>query len=61
MTTWDSLPDLLTVGETAKLIRRGYNCVYDLCHVEGFPAVKIGRKWVIVKDKLKNWFDQQAS
>ncbi len=58
---WDELPDILTVQETATFLRRGVACVYDLCYSEGFPAVKIGRTWRIVKSGLKDWVEQQCA
>lgn len=61
LTNWGELPDLMTIGETAKFLRRGRNCVYNLCHIKGFPAIKIGRKWLIVTAKLREWVERQAS
>ena len=58
---WEELPDLLTVPEAATFLRRGMNCVYDLCHSEGFPAIKIGRTWRIVKTGLKAWVEEQCA
>ncbi|MGQ9532561.1 MAG: helix-turn-helix domain-containing protein [Desulfotomaculales bacterium] len=31
-----------------------------LCHMKGFPAMRLGRKWLINRDLLKAWLEQQA-
>ena len=33
---------------------------YELVRTEGFPALKIGTRIVIPKDKLKEWVDQNV-
>ena len=30
---------------------------YELVHSEGFPALKIGNRIVVPKDKLREWID----
>ena len=33
---------------------------YELARTEGFPALKIGTRIVIPKDKLKEWVDKNV-
>ena len=51
---------LLTVKEFARLSGLGVNCVRSLVHVEGFPALKNGRKYMIHRRAASEWLEQQA-
>ena len=33
---------------------------YELAHSEGFPAMRLGRKLLIPRDRFLAWIDQQA-
>lgn len=46
---------LLTVPETAQYMRVPLSKIYELVHVKDFPAIKIGKSWRIIKDKLDQW------
>ena len=52
---------LLTVKEFAQLSGLGENCVRSLVHVEGFPAIKNGRKYMIHRRAADKWLEEQAS
>ena len=52
---------LLTVKEFAKVSGLGENCVRNLVHVEGFPALKNGRKYMIHKRAADKWLEEQAA
>ncbi|BAF61057.1 hypothetical protein PTH_2876 [Pelotomaculum thermopropionicum SI] len=52
---WDDLPAVLTIEETAHFLRRGYRCILQLCHQRGFPAMRLGRRWLINRDGLRRW------
>ena len=50
----------LTVEEAAKML--GVNRIkgYELAHSEGFPAMRLGRKLLIPRDRFLAWIDEQA-
>jgi excisionase family DNA binding protein len=58
--SWDELPAILTIEETARFLRRGYRCVLQLCHQKGFPSLRIGRAWRINRDGLRRWIESRA-
>lgn len=51
---------LLTIKEFAALSGLGVNCVRGLVHVEGFPALKNGRKYMIHRRAASEWLEKQA-
>lgn len=57
---WEDLPAVLTIEETARFLRRGYRCVLRLCRQRGFPAMRLGRRWLINRDGLKRWLDRET-
>jgi len=48
-----------SVREAAKVLGISLPKVYDLCHAKGFPAIRIGNRIVIPKDRLHQWLDDQ--
>ena len=51
----------LTPKDVALALGIGVNAAYDLCHREGFPAIRIGvRRIVIPADAFRRWLDAQA-
>jgi hypothetical protein len=34
----------------------GLDKVYQLCHREDFPSLKIGRKYYVLRDEVMEWF-----
>lgn len=50
---------LLTVQETAEYLRLPLTKVYELVRIKDFPAVKIGKSWRVLKDKLDKWLLDQ--
>ena len=50
----------LTVEEAAKLLGVSRIKGYELAHSEGFPAMRLGRKLLIHRDRFLAWIDQQA-
>lgn len=49
------LPSVLTVAETAKVLRLSRNHVYDLIRGGQLPALHIGRTVRIPRDRLIAW------
>ena len=56
----EGLPRTLSVLEMAAALGISRAGAYELARTEGFPALKIGTRIVIPKDKLKEWVDKNA-
>ena len=50
----------LTVNEAAKLLGIGRNLMLKLVTVPGFPAMRFKKKIIINKDRLQQWFNDNA-
>jgi excisionase family DNA binding protein len=51
---------LLTVKEFSKVSGLGENCIRNLVRVEGFPALKNGRKFMIHRRAADKWLEDMA-
>ena len=62
MSTPESLPLLLTVSETATLLRTTRKGVYALVERGLLPGVvRIGRRVLIQRDDLVHWLSQKSA
>ena len=52
---YDELPLMLNVVQVAAMLGISRAGAYELVHSEGFPALKIGSRIVVPKDKLREW------
>ncbi len=52
-------PMLLTVPQAAELMQIGRDTAYNLTHIPGFPAIRIGRSVRISREGLQSWLDKQ--
>ena len=62
-TTYTNIKDLpltLNAREAAGVLRISKSKVYELAHSESFPAIRIGNRVVIPRDKLIEWMNTQA-
>ena len=59
-TNIEDLPLTLTAREAAEVLRISKSKVYELARTESFPAVRIGKRVVIPRDKLIEWMNSQA-
>ena len=55
--SFDELPLMLNVVQVAAVLGISRAGAYELVHSEGFPALKIGSRIVVPKDKLRKWID----
>ena len=55
--SFDELPLMLNVVQVAAVLGISRAGAYELVHSEGFPALKIGSRIVVPKDKLREWID----
>ena len=58
--SYEELPMMLSVLEMTAALGISRAGAYELVRTEGFPALKIGTRIVIPKDKLKEWVDKNA-
>ncbi|MCH5209038.1 MAG: helix-turn-helix domain-containing protein [Oscillospiraceae bacterium] len=59
-TNYDELPLFLNAETLARLLGISISSSYELMHERGFPAVRIGSRLVVPKEKLKLWVDENA-
>jgi len=59
-TNIEDLPLTLKAREAAEVLRISKSKVYELARTESFPAVRIGKRVVIPRDKLIQWMNEQA-
>ena len=59
-TSYNELPIMLSVPQLASVLRISRSCAYALVRSEGFPALKIGSRIVVPKDKLQNWINENC-
>ena len=58
--SYEDLPLMLSVPEMAAALGISRAGAYELALSEGFPALRIGTRIVIPKDKLQEWVDKQT-
>lgn len=58
---YDELPLMLNVVQMAAVLGISRAGAYELVHSEGFPALKIGSRIVVPKDKLREWIDANTA
>ena len=59
-TNIEELPLTLNAREAAEVLRISKSKVYELAQSESFPAIRIGKRVVIPRDKLIQWMNYQA-
>ena len=59
-TNIEDLPLTLNAREAAEVLRISKSKVYELAQSDSFPAVRIGKRVVIPRDKLIQWMNNQA-
>ena len=59
-TNIEELPLTLNAREAAGVLRISKSKVYELAQSESFPAVRIGKRVVIPRDKLIQWMNDQT-
>lgn len=59
--SYDELPLMLSVPEMAAVLGISRAGAYELARSEGFPALKIGSRIVVPKEKFVQWIDSQIN
>lgn len=60
-TSYDQLPLMLSVPEVAAVLGISRAGAYELVRSDGFPALKIGSRIVVSKEKFLGWIDTQMA
>lgn len=58
--SYEDLPLMLSVPEMGAALGISRAGAYELARSEGFPALRIGTRIVIPKDKLQEWVNKQT-
>ena len=59
-TSYDELPIMLSVPQLATTLGISRSGAYTLVRTASFPALKIGSRIVIPKDKLQDWINENC-
>ena len=59
-TSYDELPIMLSVPQLASALGISRSGAYALVRSEGFPALKLGSRIVVPKDKLQDWINENC-
>jgi excisionase family DNA binding protein len=49
------------IGELAEVLGVGLPAARNMVHIAGFPALKVGGRYLIPKQALQRWLDNQAN
>jgi excisionase family DNA binding protein len=52
---------VFNVGELAEVLGIGLPAARNMIHIEGFPALKVGGRYLIPKQALQRWLDNRAN
>lgn len=58
--SYEELPLFLNAELVAKTLGIAPSSAYELMHEEGFPALRIGNRIVVPKEKFCRWVDRQT-
>ena len=58
--SYDDLPLFLNAELVSQVLGVSISSVYELMHEEAFPSVRIGSRFVVPKDKFRQWVEQQS-
>ena len=59
--SYDDLPLMLSVPDVAVVLGISRAGAYELAHSQDFPAIHIGTRIVVPKDKFLLWIDAKTS
>lgn len=56
----DELPISLTADDISSILGLSRGGAYNLIHSEGFPRIKVGKRYIIPKNKFLEWIDRNT-
>lgn len=58
--SYDELPLFLNAELVAKVLGVSISSAYELMHETGFPALRIGSRIVVPKEKFRRWVETRV-
>ena len=58
--TYDQLPLFLNANAVAQVLGVSISSAYELMHETGFPALRIGNRIVVPKEKFRRWVETRV-
>ena len=58
-TNYEQLPLFLNANTVAQTLGVSISSAYELMHERGFPALRIGSRMVVPKEKFCQWVEDQ--
>lgn len=58
--TYDQLPLFLNAEMVARVLGVSISSAYELMHETGFPALRIGNRIVVPKEKFRQWVETRV-
>ena len=58
--SYDDLPLFLNAELVSQVLGVSVSSAYELMHEEAFPSVRVGSRFVVPKDKFRQWVEQQT-
>ena len=59
--SYDELPLFLQADLISDVLGISISSAYELVHEKGFPALRIGNRIVVPRDKFIQWVDENTS
>lgn len=59
--TIDELPLMLSISQVALVLNISRSSAYELAHGKNFPAMLIGSRIIVPKDRLVAWIEDKLS
>lgn len=58
---YEELPLFLNADVVAKILGVAKSTAYELMHEKDFPALKIGNRLIVPKEKFKQWVEAKTN
>lgn len=59
--SYDEMPLFLNAEMVAKALGVATSTAYELMHEKNFPALKIGSRLLVPKEKFRQWVDNKTN
>ena len=59
--SYDEMPLFLNAEMVAKALGVATSTAYELMHEKDFPALKIGNRLLVSKEKFRQWVDSKTN
>lgn len=59
-TNYDQLPLFLNANTVAQVLGVSISSTYELMHEKGFPALRVGNRIIVPKEKFCQWVEAQT-